>query len=148
MDLLYLDYNCFQRGFDDQQQIKIELEALACEEIFVCAERKEIQLVWSFMHEDENFLCPFIERKIEVNRLSFLCEIRVAPMKEIYALATTFQQQANVSPKDALHLACANFVRSNFFLSCDTDLLKRTKRLAIAMKTMNPIDYIKEQQQW
>jgi hypothetical protein len=29
MDLIYLDYDCFQRGFDDPRQIKIQLEALA-----------------------------------------------------------------------------------------------------------------------
>jgi hypothetical protein len=38
VDLLYLDYNCFQRGFDDPQQIRIQMEALACQEIFVRAE--------------------------------------------------------------------------------------------------------------
>jgi len=59
MDLIYLNYNCFQRGFDDPRQIRIRMEALACQEIFLRAERNEIQLVWSFMHEDENIFCPF-----------------------------------------------------------------------------------------
>ena len=62
MSLIYLDYNCFQRGFDDRRQIKIQLEAFACAEIFTRAETRKIDLVWSFMHEDENTLCPFIER--------------------------------------------------------------------------------------
>lgn len=48
MDLIYLDYNCFQRGFDDPHHIKIQIEALACEEIFAMAEREEIRLIWSF----------------------------------------------------------------------------------------------------
>lgn len=59
MDLIYLDYNCFQRGFDDTTQIRIRMEALACQEIFYRAEKSEIQLIWSFMHEDETILCPF-----------------------------------------------------------------------------------------
>ncbi len=63
MDLIYLDYNCFQRRFDDPSQIKIQLEALACEEIFLRAEIEEIQLAWSFMHEDETLLCPFPKSK-------------------------------------------------------------------------------------
>jgi hypothetical protein len=67
MELMYLDYNCFQRGFDDSRQVKIHLEALACQEVFARAERKEVNLAWSFMHEDENALCPFIESKIEKN---------------------------------------------------------------------------------
>jgi hypothetical protein len=32
-DLLYLDYNCFQRGFDDITQTRIKIEAIACQEI-------------------------------------------------------------------------------------------------------------------
>jgi hypothetical protein len=43
MDLIYLDYNCFQRGFDDFRQIRIQMEALACQEIFVKAERDEVR---------------------------------------------------------------------------------------------------------
>jgi hypothetical protein len=38
MDLIYLDYNCFQRGFDDPRQIRMQMEALACQEIFTRAE--------------------------------------------------------------------------------------------------------------
>jgi|GEM_PF-5964085 len=35
MGLVYLDCNCFQRGFDDPGQVKIQMEALACQEIFM-----------------------------------------------------------------------------------------------------------------
>jgi len=45
MDLIYLDYNCFQRGFDDFRQMKIHMEALACQEIFIRAERNKVRLV-------------------------------------------------------------------------------------------------------
>jgi hypothetical protein len=44
MEVIYLDYNCFQRGFDDPRQIKIRLEALACQEIFSKAEGKQVNL--------------------------------------------------------------------------------------------------------
>ena len=63
MDLIYLDYNCFQRRFDDPNQIRIQIEALACQEIFNRAEAKVVQLIWSSMHEDETLLCPFPERQ-------------------------------------------------------------------------------------
>ena len=33
MDLLYLDYNCFQRGFDDARQVRVQMEALASTEV-------------------------------------------------------------------------------------------------------------------
>ncbi len=49
MALIYLDYNCFQRGFDDPRQVRIQMEALACQEIFIEAEKGDIELIWSFI---------------------------------------------------------------------------------------------------
>ena len=84
MDLIYLDYNCFQRGFDDPRQIRIQLEALACQEILIRGEGGTVLLVWSFMHADETILCPFPERKHVAFRLAALCKVRVGPDEEIY----------------------------------------------------------------
>ena len=142
--MVYLDYNCFQRGFDDPQQIKIQLEALACEEIFARAEGKEVRLMWSFMHDDENTLCPFMERKLEALRLSILCKVRVGPEEEIYNLAKEFQHKAKLSSKDAVHLACAYYTKARFFLTCDDQLIKRARKLNLEMNIMNPIEYIRE----
>jgi len=72
-DLVYLDYNCFQRGFDDPTQVRIQMEALACQEIFMRAFRNQVTLAWSFMHEDETILCPFPTRQQEAFRLAMLC---------------------------------------------------------------------------
>lgn len=108
------------------------------------AEKKEIKLVWSFMHEDENSLCPFLERKGEVSRLSFLCKTRILPDPKIYHLAKSFQQQARLSSKDAVHLACADQAQCEYFLTCDDELGKRAQRLSLKMKVMNPVDYIRE----
>jgi predicted nucleic acid-binding protein len=144
MDLIYLDYNCFQRVFDDPRQIKIQLEALACEGILARTEKKEVRLVWSFMHEDENIFCPFLERKIEVARLSTLCKIRIGPGKEIYNLAKDFQRRAKLSANDAIHLACAYHAKCRYFLTCDDELIKRAKRLNLEIKIMNPVEYIRE----
>lgn len=142
--MVYLDYNCFQRGFDDPQQIKIQLEALACEEIFARAEGKEVRLMWSFMHDDENTLCPFMERKLEALRLSILCKVRLGPEEEIYNLAKEFQDKAKLSPKDAVHLACAYYTKARFFLTCDDQLIKRARKLNFEMNIMNPVEYIRE----
>lgn len=147
MELIYLDYNCFQRGFDDPRQIRIQMEALACQEIFIMAEQNEIRLVWSFMHEDENILCPFSERKYEVSRLTTLCKVRVGPREEIYNLAKSFQEKAGLSAKDAIHLACACYAKASFFLTCDNDLIKqsRSKRLKLEVTVMNPVEYIRQE---
>lgn len=143
MTLLYLDYNCFQRGFDDPGQVRIQLEALACQEIFRRVEEGSIHLVWSFMHEDETIFCPFPERRLEALRLSALCTVRLGPEGEIAALAQAFVQQAGLSGKDAIHLACASHSGADFFLTCDDRLIKQAGRLSLNLGIKNPVDYIR-----
>lgn len=142
MDLLYLDYNCFQRGFDDPSQIRIRMEAIACEELFLRVERGRCRIVWSFMHEDETNLCPFPERIDEIRRLASLCNVRLGPEEGIYPLAKSIQESANIAAKDAVHLACAFYIQADYFISCDDQLLSRAQRLNPSMKVINPVDYI------
>jgi len=146
MDLLYLDYNCFQRGFDDPRQVRIQMEALACREIFVRAENDQVRLVWSFMHEDETVLCPFPERKYEVLRLATLCQVRVGPKEEIRSLAHAFQEQGGLSAKDAIHLACASYISADVFVTCDDRLIRQVKQLNLEIRVTNPVDYVRQEE--
>lgn len=143
MESIYLDYNGFQRGFDNPRHIRIQIEALACQEIFVRAESRQIQLIWSFMHQDETLQCPFPERKYAALRLAILCTIRIGPEDEVYRLAKSFQAEKNISSKDAIHLACASFANADFFLTCDDKLLKQAGQLNLSMSILNPVDYIR-----
>ncbi|GET41816.1 type II toxin-antitoxin system VapC family toxin [Microseira wollei] len=145
MDLLYLDYNCFQRRFDDPQQTRIQIEALACQEIFNRAAVQIVQLVWSFMHEDETTLCPFPDRKEIVLGLATLCQVRFCPDEPIYQLAQTFLQAGRFSARDAIHLACAVQVGADYFLTCDDDLSRQAQSLQLNIKVMNPVDYIRQE---
>ena len=143
MVLIYLDHNCFQRGFDDPRQIKIQLEALACEEIF-SRSGKKLHLVWSFMHDDENLLCPFVERRLAMIGLKQLCQVQVGPVHEILEVARSYVTEAHLSPKDALHVACAVHCGARYFLTCDNQLIKRALRLKLNMIISNPVDYVRE----
>ena len=142
--LVYLDYNCFQRGFDDPAQVRIQMEALACQEVFARAARNEITLAWSFMHEDETILCPFPARRQEAFRLATLCQVRVAPAAAIRTLAQSFQAQSGLAAKDALHLACAAQVGAVCFVTCDDGLIRQAKRLQLALAILNPVDYVRQ----
>jgi hypothetical protein len=145
MDLVYLDYNCFQRRFDDPGQTRIQIEALACQEIFNRAESKTVQLIWSFMHEDESLLCPFPERRDFALELSTLCQIRIAPEETIYTLAQALLRQGNFSAKDILHVACAVHAQADLFITCDDALLRQTRKLTLSFEVMNPVDYIRRE---
>ena len=62
----------------------------------------------------------------------------------MYRLAKEFQKKSKLSPEDAIHLACACYTESDFFITCDDELIKRTARLNPGVKIMNPVEYIRE----
>lgn len=140
--MLYLDYNCFQRGFDDQQQTRIRMQTIACADIFIAAARGDIKLAWSFMHEDENMASPFAERQIEVLKLAELCKVRIAPSEEIRLTALKLQVQHRLSSKDALHVACAVNAGASHFVTCDDAVKKRTRGRVGDMVIMYPTEYV------
>ena len=142
MKLLYLDYNCFQRGFDDPTQTRIQMEALACNEIFMRALQSKVTLVWSFMHEDENSLSPFPRYRSEVLNLAALCEVSIAPSDSIRNQAMKFESSNQIDAKDAIHLACALSAKVQVFLTCDDRLIRRARKIKLPFAVMNPVAYV------
>ncbi len=142
--IVYLDENCFQRGFDDQNHLRIKMEALACQDIFQRAEAGELDLVWSFMLHDETLQCPFPERKVAILRLSTICRVKVGPNENIYNHSVRIQKEYSLSVKDAIHLACASYIKAELFLTCDDQIIKKIKRLE-NIEILNPIDYIRKE---
>ena len=145
MDLIYLDYNCFQRGFDDPLQTRIQLEAIACQDIFTKVQTGQLRLIWSFMHQDETNLCPFLERKYAILGMASICQVRLGPQEEVSQLAKSFQEVGNFSSKDAIHLACAVYVKADFFLTCDDKLKNQGQKLNLEIGIMNPVEYIRRE---
>jgi len=139
---IYMDYNCFQRPYDDQRQARIQMEAAACQKLLDDAERGRICIVWSFMHEDENLLCPFPDRKLAIQHLAGCCRKQVGPDTQVRNLAEDMQTKAGLSAKDALHLACAVHAEAKAFLSCDDELLRKGRRLRLDMVLLNPVEYV------
>lgn len=140
--IVYLDYNCFQRSFDDQSQTRIRMEAAACEEIFETAAEGKIKLAWSFIHEDENALCPFVDRKIEVMKLSEICKVRIPPTEAIRLLALALQKDYKLKSKDALHVACARDCGASYFVTCDDGLQKKAGDRIGDMVIIGPTEYV------
>lgn len=83
VQVVYLDYNCFQRPFDNPLDTRIQIEALACLEVIRWADESKIELVWSFMHEDESLLCPYPDRRTEMLLLAGVCRRRQGPAESI-----------------------------------------------------------------
>ena len=142
MDIVYPDYNCFQRSFDDQRQVRIRIESAACEAIFSFAALGQVRLIWSFIHEDENALCPFLDRKIEVLSLAGLCRVQVAPEHEILDRAEALERKYRLSPKDSLHVASAIHADADVFITCDDDVRKKMAGKIERLLIQYPQEYV------
>ena len=145
----YCDMNIYNRCFDDQTQLRIRLETAAIEGIFELAEGGALELIWSFMLDYENSLNPKEERKEWAELLSRLCTHRIVPSPRILALARRLVRSAKIKPRDALHVACAETARCDYFVTCDDDLVRavRTRRRASKVRVMaiNPVELIRRQ---
>ena len=146
---IYCDMNIYNRCFDDQSQLRIRLETSAIEGIFELAESGGLELVWSFMLNYENSLNPQEERKEWVELLSQLCIHTIVPSPRILALARALIKNARIRPRDALHVACAETGRCDYFVTCDDDLVRtvRTRRRAPKLRVIatNPVEFIRRQ---
>lgn len=101
------------------------------------------------MLDYENSLNPQEERKEWAELLSGLCIHRIAPAPRILALAGALIKSAKIKPRDALHVACAETVRCDYFVTCDDDLVRtvRTRRRASKLRVIatNPVEFIRRQ---
>lgn len=140
--LLYLDLNCFNRPFDDQQHARIAKETAA---IFLLLERITEgldQLAWSDFLTLENSRHPLEDRKVEIGRWRAIAERHVGAGEEVRALADGLVS-VGLKPLDAAHVASAEIGGCDFLLTCDDRLIHRARRMPTAVVVENPLDFIR-----
>jgi predicted nucleic acid-binding protein len=101
------------------------------------------------MLEYENSLNPHENRLEGVSLLSRLCADTIAPLPEITKLARKIMRGSKVKPRDALHLACAESARCDYFVTCDDALIgnfRRSKsKLRLRIIAVNPVEFIRKE---
>ena len=103
---IYLDNCCFNRPFDDQQQIRVRIEGEAKLAIQDAVQTRKLELAWSYILDYENSLNPFEERRQAVERWRKFAVIDVVESQDLLAVAAELTER-RIAAKDALHLACA-----------------------------------------
>jgi len=139
----------YNRCFDEQSQLRIRLECTAIEGIYALAEAGRLELTWSFMLDYENSLNPHADRKEWVELLSRLCTDTIAPSPQILTLARRLMKLRKLKPRDAIHVACAQFAGCDFFITCDDVLIKRAsrgdRRSVLQVPIVNPVEFIRSE---
>lgn len=140
MKLIYLDNCCFNRPFDDQKQIRIQLETEA--KLFIQGEifSGKLDLAWSYILDYENEANPFSERKETIANWKNLAVIDTNETKQLLMLANQLIIYG-IKSKDALHIACSIIMKCEYFITTDLSLIKKMNNFEKIM-VISPIDFI------
>ncbi|MBW4650024.1 MAG: PIN domain-containing protein [Kastovskya adunca ATA6-11-RM4] len=141
MTSVYLDTSAYNRPFDDQTQPKIFLETQAVVIILQMVEAKAVELISSSVLEYENDRNPHPINQEAMSRYLQLAELRQEVDEAIRQKAEDLEQNG-LKAIDALHVACAEAINSDYFITCDKRLINRCSGLT--MKVMNPADFVLE----
>ncbi len=141
MTSVYLDTSAYNRPFDEQTQPKIFLETQAVVIILQMVEVRAVELISSSVLEYENSRNPYPIKQEAMSRYLQLAELR-QEVNEVIRQRAEELEQNGLKAIDALHVACAEAINSNYFITCDKRLINRCSGLM--MKVMNPVDFILE----
>jgi predicted nucleic acid-binding protein len=135
---IYLDNCCFNRPFDDLSQRVVRLEAEAV--LFIQEEIKDtkLELVWSYILDQENRDNPFERRREAIGLWKSHAIIDVDESEEAIQLAES-HHRLGLKPKDALHVACAIVARASYFITTDRNILKKTIK---QIQVVNPMQFV------
>ena len=139
---IYLDNCCFNRPFDDQSQLRIQLEAEAKLKIQDDIRSGIYKLIWSYMLDYENTKNPFQERTEPIAKWRTYAVEDVEEDRDAIELAIRISHEG-IRKFDSLHIACAIKARADYFLTTDDGILKRASRVQ-GIKITDPIGFIKE----
>ena len=139
---LYLDMCVYNRPFDDQSQPRIMIETQIFIMLLSMISQGRFELVNSFALGYENSKNPNIENMLKISDcleystdyITFEAGILDSSMElEKYGLAGM----------DAIHIACAEKAKADFFVTCDDGLIKKLERIDnIEIGYYNVIDFV------
>lgn len=140
---VYLDMCYYNRPYDDQSQIKVSLETQAKLHIQDQIQKKQFELVASYMLRYECGQNPYEMRRRAIMQLvdtHTAAYVGLERKGEIESMATEIMN-TGVKFKDACHVASTIYAGCKYFISTDKRLLKyQTDRIRL----VTPIEFIAE----
>lgn len=123
---LYLDLCVYNRPFDDQGQPRIVVETVEFMFLLEKTINKEMTIINSFVLEYENSKSPLIDRRDKIEDLLKIASEYVRYSERLENRAEEIEKRGFMA-MDALHIACAEAAKSDFFITCDDLLLRKGK---------------------
>ncbi|MCL1947577.1 MAG: PIN domain-containing protein [Chitinivibrionia bacterium] len=140
---IYLDNCCYNRPFDEQNQMRIFLEAQAKMYIQDLVILKKLDLVYSYMSVYENNDNPYENRRNIIldffNNASLFVDFDIW---EIIEKRAEIIMNLGIKNKDAIHISCALEAKCDYFITTDDKILKNYKENDIII--CSPINFISD----
>ena len=136
---VYLDNCCYNRPYDDQRQLKIELETKAKLFIQNMAIENKIDLIWSYILDYENSQNNHFQRASAIQKWQDIAIDDVDETPEIIDTSKVIQQ-TGVKGVDALHIACAIYAECDYFITVDKRIMKYNNN---KIKICDPVEFIR-----
>lgn len=141
---LYLDNCCYSRPFDDLRQEKNNLEAQAIKVIIDKYSKNEFEIYTS-----DALVLEMNNIKDQIKRAKVLEVYNKLKLTNIKFLETIKQRaielrQYNIKDMDSLHIAYAESLNLDYFITTDRLLINASNRANLKIKVINPINFIME----
>lgn len=140
---VYLDMCAWKRPFDDQTQGRILIETTAVIRILEAANTGLMTLCNSAALVAENRRNPNRRRR---ERVDVLLSVIGQPTAATGATLDRAEELERLGFRsmDALHLAFAEAVQADYFVTVDDDLLARSQQVNLGVAVMDVIDFVKQ----
>ena len=141
--IVYLDNCCFNRPFDDQQQLRIRLEAEAKLRIQEAVRSGDLELAWSCILDFENENNPFLDRRESIREWRRYAKTDCVENLTVKSMAESLRQKG-LRKIDALHVACAIHSGCDSFITTDDGILNKSETIN-DITIDDPIGFIKKE---
>ena len=136
---VYLDNCCFNRPYDDQRNLINRMETEAKLFIQDLIRQQAVELAWSFVMDFENNDNPFEERRFRIGEWRKLA-VADCDLNEDVLNQAEILMQIGLRQKDAAHIACAIYLKADYFVTTDRRILNKP---VVDIVLINPIDFVR-----
>jgi predicted nucleic acid-binding protein len=145
--MIYIDVCALQRPYDDKRYYRIRMEAAAVEMILSQVKNSVYTLYYSPVHADEIARNSNTMMRIDLEMLLHSLAKSIQPL---IRNGNALEQRgwdlhaAGLGIADSFHLAYAEIVGADF-ITCDDELLNRSRRCKIDVWCGTPVDFCKKE---
>ncbi len=142
---IYMDMCVYNRPFDDQRQHRINTETQIFIIMMSMILEGKLELVNSFALQYENSKNTKIENMLRISDILEYSKDYISYDKWILERSIELEKYG-LKGMDALHIACAEKAKADFFVTCDDGLVKKLERIdKIGVAYYNVIDFVSKE---